>query len=265
MLNQSTFLKEFQNTLQQKLYQVLLLGETCRDEYHYGECKRISPEAPVPIFEYKKEELKYGMAHNVFNNLKTFKCDVDFITNNSDLLIKRRFVDLKTHNQLLREDIEKNIIQCNTQHNKDYDFVVISDYDKGFLKPEYLEYICQKYKNKIFVDTKKKDLSCFSNCIIKCNDYEYSKIQKLGKNCELIVTKGKNGAEWNNKIFPAPKIEIFDVTGAGDVFLSAFATLFTFSKNMNYAIQNAVNLASRSTEHFGIYTLTEGDIIEICN
>ena len=33
---------------------VLLLGDSCEDEYIYGRCTRISPEAPVPILDYAK-------------------------------------------------------------------------------------------------------------------------------------------------------------------------------------------------------------------
>lgn len=259
------FLKEYQITQLLKPSHVLLLGETCRDEYHFGECKRISPEAPVPIFEYCNEELKFGMAHNVFNNLKSFNCSVDFKTNDSKNLIKRRFIDSRSHNQLLREDIGKAVLPCKESLKNDYDYVVISDYDKGFLTPEFIDYVCSLYPNKIIVDTKKKNLSCYKNCIIKCNEEEYSKISSMPVNSEIIVTKGKNGAEWKNKKFLAPSVEIFDVTGAGDVFLATFSVLFYQTKDIEYSIQKAVNLATLSTKHFGIYTLTEKDIYEICD
>ena len=38
---------------QQKKYKILLIGDSCVDEYHYGSTDRISPEAPVPVFKYK--------------------------------------------------------------------------------------------------------------------------------------------------------------------------------------------------------------------
>ena len=35
----------------QKSLKILLIGESCLDEYHYGECRRLSPEAPVPVLD----------------------------------------------------------------------------------------------------------------------------------------------------------------------------------------------------------------------
>ena len=33
---------------------VLLIGDSCEDRYFYGDVKRLNPEAPVPILEYKR-------------------------------------------------------------------------------------------------------------------------------------------------------------------------------------------------------------------
>ena len=44
---------------------VLLLGDSCEDEYIYGRCNRISPEAPVPVLDYAKIKTTSGMAGNV--------------------------------------------------------------------------------------------------------------------------------------------------------------------------------------------------------
>ena len=67
----------------QRQFNVLLLGETCKDEYVYGTVERISPEAPVPVFDYERTEVKPGMAGNVYHNLKAFGCSVDFISQNN--------------------------------------------------------------------------------------------------------------------------------------------------------------------------------------
>ena len=229
------------------------MGETCRDEYHFGQVNRISPEAPVPVFDLQSCVTKFGMANNVKNNLESFGCKVDFLTNVSALLIKRRFVDLKSKQQLLREDITNTIDPLISLVNYNYDFVVISDYNRGLLTEKFI---------------KKTSINCFSNfknCIVKCNDNEFSLLKEIPKNINLIVTKGKNGASWNNIIFPAPNVEMFDVTGAGDVFLSALSVLYYMTNNMEESIKKSVILASRSTEHLGIYTLAKGDILEVCD
>jgi len=51
-----------------KPFQILLIGDSCIDEYQYGTVDRISPEAPVPIFKYLRSEEKPGMVYNVRNN-----------------------------------------------------------------------------------------------------------------------------------------------------------------------------------------------------
>ena len=56
---------------QQKQFKVLLIGDSCSDEYVYGICERLNPEAPVPILRdlIVKLKLKKGMAWNVRENL----------------------------------------------------------------------------------------------------------------------------------------------------------------------------------------------------
>ena len=55
-----------------RLMKVLLLGDSCEDEYIYGRCTRISPEAPVPVLDYAKIKTTSGMAGNVCLNLQSF-------------------------------------------------------------------------------------------------------------------------------------------------------------------------------------------------
>lgn len=58
---------------QQKQYKVLLIGDSCLDEYVYGTCERLNPEAPVPILKYQRKEIRQGMAWNVRENLKSLE------------------------------------------------------------------------------------------------------------------------------------------------------------------------------------------------
>ncbi len=48
---------------------VVVLGDFVADEYVYGETSRISREAPVPIVEFERSEMKLGAAANVAHNL----------------------------------------------------------------------------------------------------------------------------------------------------------------------------------------------------
>src|SRR5215831_1208117 len=48
---------------------VLVLGDAILDEYLYGDCSRISPEAPVPILRVSKMRRVLGGAANTAANI----------------------------------------------------------------------------------------------------------------------------------------------------------------------------------------------------
>ena len=50
---------------------VLIVGDSMIDSYMWGEIKRISPEAPVPIVNVNKYEKRLGGAANVALNIKS--------------------------------------------------------------------------------------------------------------------------------------------------------------------------------------------------
>jgi bifunctional ADP-heptose synthase (sugar kinase/adenylyltransferase) len=244
---------------------VLLIGESCVDEYNYGECRRLSPEAPVPVLDYTKTTLHPGMASNVLQNLESFGCKVDFITNDPEDLRKTRFVDARSKQQLLRVDEGTCVDPLNLKNLKnldDYDVIIFSDYDKGLIPWSAANYVCQNYKGKIFVDSKKTDLSCYQNAYIKINEFENQKAFAYSESCSFIVTLGMKGAKWNGKIYPAPKVDVYDVSGAGDVFLATLSVVATM-ENIDSAVQKSVLMASRSVQHFGTYKLTKEDIAEV--
>src|SRR5687767_6440827 len=58
---------------------VLLVGDVMMDRYLYGDVERISPEAPVPVLHFQREELRLGGAGNVANNLLALNADVRVI------------------------------------------------------------------------------------------------------------------------------------------------------------------------------------------
>src|SRR3954453_19253213 len=48
---------------------VVLVGDLMLDRYLYGNAERLSPEAPVPVLHFQKEELRLGGAGSVAGNL----------------------------------------------------------------------------------------------------------------------------------------------------------------------------------------------------
>jgi D-beta-D-heptose 7-phosphate kinase/D-beta-D-heptose 1-phosphate adenosyltransferase len=250
------------STLQQKLFKVLLIGDSCTDEYVYGEVKRLNPEAPVPVLDYKKTETRNGMAWNVYNNLKSFGIEVYMMTN-EEKIIKTRYIDEKTNQQILRVDVES---QCKPMKyeipNEDWDAVVISDYNKGFITSEKLFDIVCKVKCPVFIDTK-KTLFPEYNCYIKLNDIEYSRLTQKYDN--LIITHGSKGAEYDGVMYSGEKVNVYDVVGAGDTFLSALTYGYLTQGSIQKAIPFANKAAAISVQHPGTYVLTEEDVKNLCN
>jgi len=226
----------------------------------------MSPEAPVPIFKEFRQEVKQGMSSNVEANLKSFGMEVEHI-HNSEKIRKHRFIDDRYGQQLFRHDEGESVPvdPVLPAVSKTYDAVVVSDYDKGSITSETFRLLQSQLppETPIFVDSKKKELDCFKGCIIKINESE-SKVATIGLTQDVIVTLGPNGARWRGRVFETDVVDVFDVCGAGDVFLASLVYGFLKHDNMTEAIRIANMCASLSVSKAGTYVLTEKDINDLC-
>jgi len=248
--------------LSKRLMKVLLLGDSCEDEYIYGRCTRISPEAPVPVLDYAKIQTKSGMAGNVCLNLQSFGLDITFLTNNEQL-VKTRFIDEKSNQQILRVDNEEKIKPLMIPVATDtFDAVVISDYDKGYLTTKKIFEIVDSASCPVFIDSKKSILPNRPNCFIKINDVEYEKLDNY--NIEnLIVTKGSEGCIYKQTLYPAEKVNVYDVVGAGDTFLAALVYGYITTNNIDQSLMLGNRAAGIAVQQPGTYILTEEDVKKI--
>jgi bifunctional ADP-heptose synthase (sugar kinase/adenylyltransferase) len=248
-----------QNTQQQKSLNVLLIGDDCQDVYQYGTVDRISPEAPVPVFKFSHEERRPGMAGNVARNLEALGCNVNYL--HGETSTKTRLVDIRSKQQIVRidNDVVSSPLEFATAIPPLYDAIVISDYNKGTVSYELIEELIQT-KIPVFIDTKKTDLERMQGAWVKINELEYSKIKS---ECTgLIVTCGPRGATavHHDLTFPAPVVEVADVTGAGDTFLAAFAVNWLTNRDIASAMQYAIRAASITVQHFGVYAPTQDEL-----
>lgn len=242
------------DTAQQTKYKILLIGDACEDIYTYGYVNRISPEAPVPIFEPFHTIYHDGMAGNVRKNLEALGCTVDFIRGKTSR--KKRLIDQRTKQQLLRldEDAISEPVTFETAIPPIYDAIVISDYNKGTVSYELIEELAKEVDVPIFVDTKKTDLARLAGCYVKINALEKSRATSLPKIDHLIVTQGHHGATWNGWGYPAELAgDVTDVCGAGDTFLAALAYQFLVTNNMSDAVKFANRAAAVTVQHVGVY------------
>jgi len=239
---------------------VLVIGDSCKDVFVYGKCDRLAPAAPVPVFVPQYQRENRGMAANVYENLLSFKVDVDLVTNTTEI-VKTRYVEEKTNHMVIRVDsgeekIEK-IEDIELYSYSDYDAIIISDYDKGFLSEEDIEYISRQHQN-VFLDTKKLlgEWAYHIN-FIKINQTEYEKTQHLVEGIDwykekLIVTMGSKGASYADKTFLVDKVEIKDLTGAGDTFLAALVYKYGLEYNIMDAIAFANECATLVVQQKGV-------------
>lgn len=256
------------DTQQQIQFKILLLGETCEDIYFYGNVNRISPEAPVPVLEYSHQKSFSGMASNVKKNLEAFGCFVNLITN-KEKIRKTRIVHQSSNQQIMRidEDVVVNPIRSSEIKSafihSSYDAIVVSDYNKGFLSIDDLKVIAQNFNGPVFIDTKKRDLFTEDNTFFKINQKEYDNLTIKPNESNLIITMGSIGAKFNNKIYPAQSVNVYDVVGAGDAFLSALVYGYLRSNSMETAIILANKCSGIVVQNSGTYSLTKNDILSV--
>ena len=167
---------------------IAVIGDLMLDEYIIGSVTRISPEAPVPVVNVKKENFVLGGAANVVNNLNSLGVKVlafgvigndnngkkmlaEFsnkgvsteylnILNDRPTIMKQRI--LANNQQLLRLDwekkqpineVEEDFILDNLKRViKDTHAIIMSDYDKGVLTERVAKAIIKLAKeNNIIV------------------------------------------------------------------------------------------------------------------
>jgi len=242
---------------------VLVIGDSCKDVYIYGQCERMCPAAPIPVFIPKTKKENRGMAGNVYENLMSLGAECIIVTNQNEIT-KTRYVEEKTNHMVVRIDSgEEKIEKINNLHFlkfDDYDAVVISDYDKGFLSEKDIQYI-SKHHELVFLDTKKllgnwvKDIT-----FIKINEVEYNKTKHLIENKKwvkekLIITIGSKGCLYKDEIFQVEKVEIKDLSGAGDSFLAGLVFSFVQDKNIRKSIVFANECATKVVQQKGVNTI----------
>jgi len=253
---------------------ILIVGDSCKDVFIYGDINRLTPEAPVPVFNPIKETSNDGMAKNVANNVEALKSQIFTITNPNSIR-KVRYVDRKSNQLVLRvdehdhckriDDILLSGIQSNKCHlpllgETKFDAVIVSDYCKGFLTEDDIKWICDNNKN-VFVDTKKKLGEWIENVTyLKINSLEYENNEKfLNEHYAVmdktIVTKGNEGCLFQDKIYPTKDVPVKDISGAGDTFLAGLVVEYLKTNDIVKSIEFAQVCTTKVVQKHGVSIL----------
>ena len=166
---------------------IAVVGDLMLDEFVFGDCERISPEAPVPVLRTVNREYRLGGAANVcaaIGALGAKPIAVGTVGNDADALmlekllteagadtelvevenrptiVKRRYVGLAQHRhqqQLFRVDTE-SIDPLSEQAGtaiidiisslEDVDLIVLEDYGKGVLSQSVTQQIIEIAKSR---------------------------------------------------------------------------------------------------------------------
>ena len=241
---------------------ILVIGESCLDVFHYGECERLCPEAPVPVFNSIRTIENGGMAMNVYNNIMKLGGDVKILTNENWKSIKKtRFVEEKSNHMFMRVDENDGNYGLLSLKNLNYDLydaIVVSDYNKGYLSTDLLKTISSSH-HLTFLDTKKILGDWSENfTFIKINGLEYEKTKHtINKNLynKLIITQGQKGSIHKDKRYHVPMVEVKDVSGAGDTFISGLCYYYLKTSSIEASINFANECATTVVQKRGVSTV----------
>lgn len=257
-------------------HKFLIIGERCQDVFIYGSAKRLSPEAPVPVFVPHQTIKNDGMAKNVYHNLlsliqKDKKNDEVSIYSSINSGEKIRYVDEKTNHYFLRVDYGDNAydrIEFNEKVLKmidSADTIIISDYNKGFLMEEDILKICAESRTDttIFLDTKKVITHEILKWInyVKMNEKEYEiNDENIGLllyeyENKVIITQGDKGACYRDILYKTDSVVTMDVSGAGDTFMASLAYQYSKSLDIIDSIKFANEISSQVVKKRGVSTI----------
>jgi len=193
------------NSIQNLHPKILVIGDLMIDKYLWGDCNRVSPEAPVQIINVKKETKVLGGAGNVAHNLVTLGSHVEVLSiiggckisnelkklfkdinlNTSHLIEQKdRVTSKKTRiisaqQQVIRYDIETNeninkasevkLIETFKSIINNFQLVIISDYGKGVVTNYVAQEIIKVSNSKnirVIVDPKGSDYSKYTSAFL---------------------------------------------------------------------------------------------------
>ena len=255
---------------------ILVVGDIMLDHYVMGEVERISPEAPVPIVHVYNEYSTLGGCGNTVRNIRETGANVYclasvgndeygreimtlldnigavqmLVLESKRTTVKERVIASERKIQMIRIDREtttqidyKFPIDYLRETNIEYDIIVVSDYAKGMITKELMDYL-HKLNKPIIVDPKPQNFKLYSNVfMITPNEKEWHEIVKRtfpnppNSMDYILLTEGKEGMTlMDNRDKSYTKIEstpvdVYNVSGAGDTVVSIMAVCLSMGWN----------------------------------
>ncbi len=195
------------NTLKKnfKNIKVAVIGDMMLDCYFWGDVKRISPEAPVPVVEVENEFYRFGGAANVALNIQKLgglpfpigiigydndgtiftslikETDIPddgiFVDESRPTTTKTRVIAGNQHvvridkesKQYLNKSVQNKVYDYIKKNIKDLDGIILEDYNKGVLSHSLIEKVIKLANDNnvlISVDPKFNNFFAYKNVTV---------------------------------------------------------------------------------------------------
>ncbi len=302
---------------------VLVMGDAILDEYIFGGSARLSPEAPVPVVRRERDELRPGGAANVARNLITLcarmavicavgddetglalshlldeiGCTSEGVIVDSRIKTPRKSRIIAGGQQVVRIDDEDPLplpdgladraIESLDSMAGDFDVILISDYNKGFVTPKLMKGVLDIAAAKrkfVMVDPKPANINYYRGVgLIKPNRRETAEMTGIkftdaaslveaGRMLHemlypeyMLITAGEMGMFLigpEDAAYRIPSLErrVFDVSGAGDTVIATVAAAFAGGASMLDAVMLANVAAAGVVTKLGTSTVATEEL-----
>lgn len=235
---------------------ILVIGDLILDHYIWGQCERISPEAPVQVIEVAKETLNLGGACNVANNLVALECEV-FICgmvgkDEAGTKLKETLESLHIHTQGIYYNLNRPTTQKSRIIAAHQQVIRVDREDKSPISQEGEEFILNFAKT--LIESHKIDciiLSDYQKGVLSENlTQNLIKIAKDSKLKILIDPKGKDYSKYKGATLLTPnKKEAKEATG---IQIVDDSTLLLALQNLKKSCNLEYSLITLSEDGIGI-------------
>lgn len=203
---------------------VVVMGDLMLDKYWYGDARRVSPEAPVPVVNVDKYDIRPGGAGNVAMNIKSLGAEVSLLgltgqddaqhliaSYMDDLGVRHCFQKVENHptttklrvishnQQLIRLDFESSfegidkseLVEAYRGQIKHANVIVLSDYMKGCLSDIQLLIRLAKEANiPVLIDPKGRNFEIYQGAtLLTPNINEFESIVGSCSSQEILEQK----------------------------------------------------------------------------
>jgi D-beta-D-heptose 7-phosphate kinase/D-beta-D-heptose 1-phosphate adenosyltransferase len=183
-------------------------------------------------------------------------------------------------------DITERLLSFANSVMSRVDVVVFSDYDKGIAHPTLLRGVARAAaaQGKPFVaGPKPRNVRLFSGAtLLSLNKREAAEVIRADLHAAgqqmltelnltaLVITRSEEGASLFERgkepaHIPASRVEVFDVAGAGDTFLSATTLALAAGCDFEQAARLGNLAGAAAVRHIGVVAVTPQDVLGVWN